>query len=283
MQALELQRARAAAMSIAAALGLSVDDAIVLNDSNRVVFRLMPCDMIARVASLAHPASAQLEFDVVRRLAETDSPVAPLDPRVEPRVYERDGFLITLWTHYEPGPPPEKHPPAGYANALERLHTGLRQIDVTTPHFMDRVVETQQWVASRDVTPDLAEADRQLLTDALENLPRSIIARGAPEQLLHGEPHPWNVISTKDGLLFIDFENTLRGPVEYDLGWVPAEVSAHYPAVDQELVDECRGLMLAIVAASHSRWYDEHPGNTGTGDWLRALRAGPPWPSVDAV
>ena len=89
--------------------------------------------------------------------------------------------------------------------------------------------------------------------DTLESLRRSIVARGAAEQLLHGEPHPWNVLSTKDGLLFIDFENALRGPVEYDLGWVPEEVSAHYPDADQELLDECRGLMLAIVAASHWR------------------------------
>jgi hypothetical protein len=31
--------------------------------------------------------------------------------------------------------------PAEYAHALERLHAGMRQIDVTTPHFTDRVAE----------------------------------------------------------------------------------------------------------------------------------------------
>ena len=125
---------------------------------------------------------------------------------MEPRVYERDGFAVTLWTYYEPVPSREL-PPADYAHALERLHAGMRQIDVTTPHFMDRVADTQQDVASRDVTPELADADRELLANTLRSLRRSIVDRGAAEQLLHGEPHPWNVLSTKNGPLFIDFEN----------------------------------------------------------------------------
>src|SRR5256714_15006538 len=50
MQAAEGRRARVAAMSTASALGLAVDDAVVLSDSNRLVVRLMPCDVVARIA-----------------------------------------------------------------------------------------------------------------------------------------------------------------------------------------------------------------------------------------
>src|SRR6476620_9088436 len=99
MQSSELQRALAAAMSTASALDLTVDDAIVLHDSNRLAVRLLPCDVLARVAPTEHQA-AQFEVELAQRLAETESPVAALEPRVEPRVYERDGFAITLWTHY---------------------------------------------------------------------------------------------------------------------------------------------------------------------------------------
>jgi hypothetical protein len=91
------------------------------------------------------------------------------------------------------------------------------------------------------------------------------------------------VLSTKNGPLFIDFENSARGPIEYDLGWVPEEVSERYPGADLELVGHCRGLMLAIVAACHWRRDDQHPGNLRRAEWLRAVRQGPPWPSVDAV
>src|SRR5258708_11753058 len=119
MQPSETQRALARAMSTASALGLTVDDAIVLHDSNRLALRLLPCDVMARVAHVAQHV-AQFEVEVAQRLAETESPVAALEPRVEPRVYERDGFAITLWTYYEPVAPADVSP-AEYANVLQRL------------------------------------------------------------------------------------------------------------------------------------------------------------------
>jgi hypothetical protein len=241
----------AAAVSCASALGLSVDDATVLNDSNRLLLRLTPCDVVARVARIPmmHRASAELEVEVAARLVATDSPVAAPDPRVPARAHVKDGFVVTLWTYYEPVASPEMSTDgwpfssaADYARMLERLHAGLRQIDIEAPHFTDRVADTQRDVASREATPELADADREFLSGALRGLTRSIVARGAAEQLLHGEPHPWNVLTTRSGPLFVDFENVVRGPLEYDLAWVPEDVAESYPGVDRELLDECRGL-----------------------------------------
>lgn len=283
MKATEARRAVAAAMSTASELDLAVDDAIVLSDSNRLVVRLTPCDTVARVTPATHFASAEQEVELVRRLAQTDSPVAPLEPRVEPRVFVRDGFKIALWAYFEPVQSRMLRP-AEYAQALARLHAGLRRIEVTTPHFTDRVAATQRDVASRDVTPDLAETDRALLASTLHDLGRSIVNRRSAEQLLHGEPHPFNILDTKNGPLFIDFENTARGPVEYDLAWVPGEVSRHYPDADQDLVNECRGIVLAIVAAHRSSRDDQHPSGRESGvAFLRVLREGPPWPALDDV
>jgi Ser/Thr protein kinase RdoA (MazF antagonist) len=175
-------------------------------------------------------------------------------------------------------------PPAEYAQTLRRLHAGLRQIDLTMPHFMDRIAATQQDVASRDVTPDLAETDRALLADTLRDLRGSIVDRRAAEQLLHGEPHPGNVLTTKDGPLFMDFENTAHGPIEYDLAWVPDAVSERDPDADQELVGECRGVVLAIVATHRWSRGDEHPSGRRSGvAFLDVLRVGPPWPALDSV
>src|ERR687894_3043485 len=129
MQASDVPRALAAARSSASALGLRVEDAVVLHDSNRIAVRLLPCDVLARVAYVTHQAGAEFEVEVARRLAATDSPVAALEPRVEPRSYVRDGFVVTLWTYYEPVPPREVAP-AEYAHALERLHAGMRAIDL---------------------------------------------------------------------------------------------------------------------------------------------------------
>jgi Ser/Thr protein kinase RdoA (MazF antagonist) len=130
--------------------------------------------------------------------------------------------------------------PADYADALKRLHAGMRRLDVPTPHFTDRVEQAQQLLANRDDTPALADTDRELLGNTLRSLKRAIGEHGGAEQLLHGEPHPGNVLTTKNGLLFIDLETCCRGPVEFDLAHAPEEVGDHYPGVDQDLLRECR-------------------------------------------
>ena len=282
MQPPEIQRALAAARSIAAARGLPVDDAIVLHDSNKLTVRLLPCDTVARIAPVAHQV-ALFEIGLARRLAETRSPVAALDPRAEPRVYERDGFAVTLWTYYEPVAPAEVSP-AGYAHALGRLHAGMRRLEVRTPHFTDRVEEAQRLVESSTLTPDLAGADRELLITALRSRSRAIAARGGAEQLLHGEPHPGNVLATMSGLLFIDFETCCRGPVEFDVAHVPEAVSERYAGADEGLLAECRGLVLAMVAAWRWDRGDQFPDRQRAARvLLSALRLGPPWPPLDVV
>jgi hypothetical protein len=139
-------------------------------------------------------------------------------------------------------------------------------------------------VASRDRTPALADADRELLSNTLRSRKRAIGDRGGAEQLLHGEPHPGNVLSTKNGPLFIDLETCCRGPVEFDLAHVPEEVSERYPDVDQELLRECRILVLAMVAAWRWRAGDQLPnGQRAARELVSALRKGPPWPALDVV
>jgi hypothetical protein len=260
-------------LSTASALNLRVDDAVVLHDSNRLAVRLLPCDVLARVARVEHQAGTEFEVEVARRLAETYSPVAELEPRVEPRVYVRDGFVVTLWTYYEPVPSRDVAPPE-YAQALERLHGGIRQIDVTAPHFTERVAEAQWLVGNRAHTPELADAERELLSNTLRSLRRAIGDRGADEQLLHGEPHPGNLLTTKRGLLFGDLETCCRGPVEFDIAHAPEEVSEHYPAANQGLLRECRILMLAMIATWRWDRDDQLPNGRqlGTG-WLSQIRA----------
>ncbi|HEX3964598.1 MAG TPA: aminoglycoside phosphotransferase family protein [Trebonia sp.] len=258
-------------MSIASSLGLTVDDAIVLQDSNKLTLRLLPCDVLARVAHGEHQV-AQFEIELAQRLAGSGSPVAALEPRVEPRVYERDGFAVTLWTYYEPASSQEASP-AGYASALERLHAGMRKLDVPAPHFTDRVERAQQLVATRDCTPALADADRELLGSTLRGLRRVIGDHGAAEQLLHGEPHPGNVLTTNSGLLFIDLETCCRGPVEFDLAHAPEEVSEHYPDVSQGLLRECRILVLAMITTWRWDRGDQLPNGRQLGtEWLSQIR-----------
>ncbi len=282
MEAELVSRAIAAATALAGEL--RVDDAVVIHNSNKLALRLLPCGIFARVARAGQEVAA-LEVELALRLAGTASPVAALEPRVEPRVYERDGFAVTLWTYYEVVAPADQPDfPGAYADVLGRLHTGLRSVEIATPHFLDRAAAAQRLVTHRDETPALAEADRHLLLSTLQSARERILSRGAAEQLLHGEPHPGNLLSTRDGLLFIDFETCCRGPIEFDVAHVPEEVSARYPDVDQVLLAECRRLVLAMVAAWRFDIRDEFPdGHQHGRDILSLLRQGPPWPALGSL
>lgn len=148
----------------------------------------------------------------------------------------------------------------------------------------DRVAEAEAVVANPDLSPGLDDADRVFLSSRLGNLRRAIDDRGAVEQLLHGEPHQGNVLSTKNGPLFIDLETCCRGPVEFDLAHVAEAVCEHYPSVNQGLLDDCRQLVLAMVAAWRWDLGDQFPNGRRFGEeLLRLLRAGPPWPTLDLV
>ena len=67
-------------------------------------------------------------------------------------------------------------------------------------------------MSSRDHTPALSDADREFLANELRNRSQAIADRGSAEQLLHGEPHPGNLLSTKNGPLFIDLETSCPVP-----------------------------------------------------------------------
>jgi len=108
----------------------------------------------------------------------------------------------------------------------------------------------------------------------LRSLRRAIDDRGDAEQLLHGEPHAGNLLKTKNGLLFIDFETCCRGPIEFDVAHVPEAVSEHYPDADQDLLRECRVLMLAMVASWRWDRDDQFPNGRRMGaELLSELRA----------
>jgi aminoglycoside phosphotransferase (APT) family kinase protein len=106
----------------------------------------------------------------------------------------------------------------------------------------------------------------------------------AAEQLLHGEPHPGNVLDTKNGPLFIDLETACRGPVEFDLAHVPKEVSECYAGIDHALLDDCRVLVLAMIAAWRFDPEDRFPRRRQAArELLAALRAGLPYPPVGTI
>jgi aminoglycoside phosphotransferase (APT) family kinase protein len=268
MQADQARRATQAAISSASALGLTAHDAAVLHNSDKLTLRLRPCDVLARVAPAARQC-AQFEVDVAQRLAAVGSPVAALET---PEVFVRGDYVVTLWAYYEPVTT-RAIPNADYAGALERLHAGMRRVELPSPHFTDRVAEAQTLVADHARTPRLADADRVFLADTLDRTRRAVSQSSRPEQLLHGEPHPGNLLSTRTGPLFVDFETCCRGPIEFDLAHAPDQVADHYPGVDHRLLRDCRTLMLAMITMWRWDRDDQFPDGHRLGiEWLNDLR-----------
>jgi hypothetical protein len=283
MRSTEVSRATGAAAAVASALDLPVDEAVVVHNSNLLALRLLPCDVFARVGRVGSRAVLPFEVDLAQQLARVGAPVAALDPRVEPWVYERDGFAMTLWTYYESVRPSDEVP-RDYASALHGLHLGLAQVDVAARHVTDRVASAIETVMHSHRTGPGVDDDREFLASTLRDLGDRVAGSGSPEQLVHGEPHPGNVLATADGMRFIDLETCCRGPVEFDVAHTPEPVSAHYPDVNENLLAQCRGLVLAVAAAWRWDPSDELPnGQRAERALVGALRSGPPWPALNTV
>jgi thiamine kinase-like enzyme len=149
----------------------------------------------------------------------------------------------------------------------------MRQIEILAPHFTDRVADALRLLADRALTPELDDAERALLRGTLERLTESITSRRAVEQLLHGEPHPGNLLHTRLGPLFVDLETCCRGPVEFDIAHAPEAVANHYPGVNQDLLAECRILMLAMIITWRWDREDQLPNARQLAhEWLAQLR-----------
>lgn len=260
MEPAELRRAVEAGRATARELGLPADDVVVVHDSDRVALRLLPCDTLVRVAPSANAAEGAYEVEVARRLADADAPVAGLDPRIEPRLHRRDGFVLSFWTYY--APVAGDITPAAYADVLARHHAALRGADLdglAVPHFSDRVAAALAEVSDRERSPDLTGPDRDLLLGTLGRLGAGLGLDGSADQLLHGEPHSGNLLHTAEGPLLVDLVTCCRGPVEFDLGHAPEDVAVHYPGADPDLVHRCRALNWAMFSAWRWRHRDRMP------------------------
>ena len=63
--------------------------------------------------------------------------------------------------------------------------------------------------------------------------------------------------------------------LEFDVAHAPEQVGEHYPGLDQDLLRECRILMLAMITAWRWDRHDTLPGGRRlAAEWLGQLRAG---------
>ncbi|HEX5015619.1 MAG TPA: hypothetical protein VFV72_15850 [Candidatus Limnocylindrales bacterium] len=218
-------------VGVARGLGLKVDDPVVIKDSLNLLVWLRPAPVVARmhvrtsVVRSIEPAADSLALATF--LADAGLPVSPPVDDVDPGPHVgATGRPMTLWQHLPLLD--ERADAAAAGRTLRHLHEAMAAYDGPLRH----------------VGP-LEEIGR--LSDALESYGeradaatiRGLLARVdvpvTPVQALHGDAHLGNVRLTASGLRWLDWEESWRGPVAWDLASLE-----HRRATFDELHDETR-------------------------------------------
>jgi hypothetical protein len=236
--------ATAAATEVATRLGVADGPPEILHEKSNVLVRLG--SVVARVPGttrLHRPdPAAWLARDVsVSRYvaARGVRVVSPLEGDLA-GPHRSDGLPVTLW-HFTPHDPGYRFGPGEVARSLSDLHSALRDYPGELPANGPLDEIGRMLDALSDPDPRLRpEAERLAGT-----LPKG------PARALHGDAHAGNVIATAEGPCWLDFEDTWRGPLGWDLATLAgrdgAAALAEYPGAPDpaELrpFDDLRGFL----------------------------------------
>jgi len=220
--AIVTRRGHAAAVALAERLGLPGDAPRVLSSRGNLVLHLAPAPVVARVATLSAQSRADplawlaREVDVARYVADSGGPVVSPASTVEPGPHWQDGFAISLWEYLpaldlEPGP-------ADVGAALARLH----QATGACPAELGDMSPVKEMVTDGLDTLERQSAVDAAAVSALRSAHADVLAAMAGVQaeriVLHGDAHAGNLLhDSSRGWLWIDLEETCRGPAAWDL------------------------------------------------------------------
>ncbi|MGP4093745.1 phosphotransferase [Nonomuraea sp. KM90] len=204
-----------AAVAVAAEHGVRVRAPVVLNDSFNLRIHLAPAPIVARVPTVTalgrpRPAEAlERELAVVSYLHRAGAPVVPPSDLLPAGPHVRDGVALSFWAHAGHDPDHVVTPDAA-GRMLFELHEALRGFPgelpllgpvLEEPARLMELLGPQVPARLRDAHAGLAERLRD----------------GTAAQAVHGDAHPGNLLATPAGLLWNDFEESMAGPVEWDL------------------------------------------------------------------
>lgn len=251
---LQAVNALEAAVRVARGFGLSPDEPVLLRSTNNVVAWLRPSMIVAKVG-VGHQRGFQTEVSVGSELGALGGPIVPPAFEIPAIVHSHGGFNITFW-RYCPQPADVDIPAEQMAAALRRLHDICAKISpalrTVLPSYLEELQRVSELLRDGQRLSALAETDRHLLIRAFDHLwARVQVASDThPHVVIHGSPHPYNVLLVDGTPHFIDFETTCIGPVEWDLAHTSPDTVHHYTgAADALLLETCRALVRVKTAA----------------------------------
>lgn len=236
-----------AAVEVAQRLGFVVEEPVLVQETNNTVVWLRPHAIIAKVGT--HPGSGEgllREHEVASELAAHGAPVAPPLHGAAAQRDPETGFIVTLWCRLEHDGAPASGAIVG--ESLSRVHEARCLSNATLPSFRVGLERARHALSDDLQVQALVHADRTFLRAAFDDLLAELDDRALEERPLHGEPHDGNYLVTPVGLRWIDFESACRGPLEWDLAFLPEDARAVFGAVDRDLSELLEALNSARVA-----------------------------------
>jgi len=243
-----------AAVRVAETFGLRVDEPVLLRSTNNVVAWLRPSMVVAKIG-VGPQRDFDIDVSVASALGALGAPVVAPAPEFPAVVHSHDGFAVTFWRYY-PQPTDVDITGERVAAALHRLHVCCAEmpteLHAALPSYLAELKSVSELLQDVERLSALPEQDRRLLIRAFDCLWQRLQQTSLADShvVIHGSPHPYNVLLVDGEPRFIDFETTCIGPVEWDLAHTSPDTVSSYPgAVDTHLLQTSRDMVRVKTAA----------------------------------
>lgn len=184
---------------------------------------LAPSPLVARVMSgtvaLHDDPRRWLEREVAVQtfLAPAGMSVGP-SPAIAPGPYERGGLWMTFWPLLEdPRSADLGEGAESLGRALRELHDELAGFSGELAGLPDLGDDIERLRLQLRPGPGLDEERIESLGARLQALNATVFEADWPVRALHGDATLNNLLRTPEGLIWNDFEDVFRGPVQWDL------------------------------------------------------------------
>ncbi|WP_053959395.1 phosphotransferase [Sulfobacillus thermosulfidooxidans] len=205
-------------LAVAEHLGFHNIHPVVLGNAGNLVIYLAPYQIVARVAILFPDDDSLLwkdvwvrEIKVAKHLIAHGIPVVPYAREVSPGPYLVSDTWMTLWEYAEPAPI------SGLTTqqAMKMVH----DLDTALAKYKDPLPLLGAWRNVAQAADDLSTVHDDSRVVTLLMRYNNVNERIHHEVLYpaHGDAHPGNLLATKMGWQWIDFEDVSLMPKFWDL------------------------------------------------------------------
>jgi Ser/Thr protein kinase RdoA (MazF antagonist) len=237
-----------AAVEVARHFGVDSDKPELIQETNHTVVWLRPRAVIAKVGTRRDAEENLMrEFEVAAALCSQGAPVVrPLPTSIPTRHHDTE-YFVTLWQRLERDVDAEVLE-FEVGDSLRRVHAGLERSTVSLPNFTVSIGKARDALFDDARMSAMPGVDRDFLRQAFDRALTRLDDHEFRLQPLHGEPHARNYITTRDGIRWLDFENSCLGPLEWDLAFLDDDARRAFSGFNDDLLQLLRSLISACVA-----------------------------------